>query len=214
PVTFTITVHNLGPNLANSVTVTDTLPAGTAVIAASGNATVSGNVVTFAVPGLLLSGADTSFTLTVIPAVPGPFTAKAVVSSHDAPDPANTTATASVTVLPRPFPAAGFADVTGFVRVARRGRRPRRRLAFLLTNTSGTPLQGPLGLVVAGLPRGVQLRNAGGLTAGRQPFVRGDVGGDNLFRPREPAAVPLVLSPPFPPPPPPVLARALPSGAP
>jgi uncharacterized repeat protein (TIGR01451 family) len=196
PVTFTITVHNLGPNLANSITVTDTLPPGTTVVRASGNATVSGNVVTFALPGLL-SGDGTSFTLTVIPAVPGLFTAKAAVSFHDDPNLANNTATASVTVLPRPFPATGFADVTGFVRVVRQGRRPRRRLLFLLTNTSGTLLQGPLGLVVAGLPRGVKLLNAGGLTANRQKFVRVDVGGDNLLDPGERAAVQLVFSQPF-----------------
>src|SRR5262249_21257275 len=140
---------------------------------------------------------STSFTLTVIPAVPGPFTAKAVVSFHDDPNLANNTATATITVLPRPFPATGFADVTGFVRVVRRGRRPRRRLVFLLTNTSDTLLQGSLGLVVAGLPRGIKLLNAGGLTAARQKFVRVDLGGDNFFDPGESAAVQLVFSQPF-----------------
>ena len=196
--TLMITVRNLGPNLANYATVTDILPPGTMAVAASGNATVHGNVVTFDVPGPLLSGADASFTLTVIPTVPGPFTAQAVVSFHDDPNLANNTATASVPVLPRPFPATGFADVTGFVRVVALGRRrPRKRFFFVVTNTSDTLLQGPLGLVVAGLPRGVQLRNGGGLTARRQQFVCVDVGGDNLFDPGESAAVVLVFSRPF-----------------
>jgi uncharacterized repeat protein (TIGR01451 family) len=197
PMTLTITVHNLGPNLANYATLTDTLPPGTTVVAASGNATVRGNVVTFDVPGPLLPGAGTSFTLTVIPAVAGPFTAQAVVSFHDDSNLANNTATASVTVLPRPFPATGFADVTGFIRIVRRGRRPRRRLLFFLTNTSATLLQGPLGLVVAGLPRGVKLRNADGFTRSRQKFVRVNLGGDNLFDPGESTAVQLVFSQPF-----------------
>jgi uncharacterized repeat protein (TIGR01451 family) len=195
--TLTITVRNLGPNLANYATLTATLTPGTTVVAASGHATVQGNVVTFDVPGPLLPGAVTSFTLTVIPAVAGPFTAQAVVSFHDDPNLANNTATTSVAVLPRPFPATGFADVTGFIRIARRGRRPRRRLLFFLTNTSGTLLQGPLGLVVAGLPRRVKLRNADGFTRSRQQFVGVDVGGDNLFDPGESAAVQLVFSKPF-----------------
>jgi hypothetical protein len=68
---------------------------------------------------------------------------------------------------------------------------------FLLTNTSGRVLQGPLGLVVAGLPRGVKLRNAVGFTKGRQKFVQVNVGGDNLFDPGERALVQLVFSQPF-----------------
>jgi uncharacterized repeat protein (TIGR01451 family) len=198
PATFVLTVHNLGPTIAYAVTVTGALPPGTTVVAASDSFTVEDSVVTFAVPQLL-PGASTSFTLTVIPAAPGPFTAKAFVSTHDDPNRANNTAAASVTVLPRPFPATGFADVTAFVQLVRQGRRrrPQRRLVFLVTNVSGTPLEGPLGLVVAGLPRGVKLLNAAGLTAGRQKFVRVDVGGDNLFDPGESAAVQLVFSRPF-----------------
>jgi uncharacterized repeat protein (TIGR01451 family) len=199
PVTFTLTVTNLGPNPAHGVTVTDTLPAGTAVVAASGSFTVSGNVVTFAVPDLA-AGASTSFTLTVLPAAPGPFTATAALSGHDDPNRANNTASASVEVLPRPFPATGSADVTALVRVVRQGRPgPRKRLLFRITNVSGMPIQGPLGLVVAGprSQRSARLLNASGRSASRQQFVRLDVGGDNLFDPGESAMVQLVFGQPF-----------------
>src|SRR5262249_4789345 len=93
PATFTLTVTNLGPNLARGVTVTDVLPVGTVVVTASGSFTVSGNVVTFAVPDLAV-GASTAFILTVIPSAGGPFAATAVVSGHDDPNLANNTASA------------------------------------------------------------------------------------------------------------------------
>jgi uncharacterized repeat protein (TIGR01451 family) len=196
PATLTLTVHNLGPNPSRGVTLTDTLPAGTAVAGASGgNFTVSGNVVTFAVPALA-AGGTASFTLTVIPAAPGPFTATASASAHDDPDPANNTAAASLAVLPRPFPATGFADVTSLVQVTLLGkRRPRQQLVFLLTNVSGTPLQGPVGAMLL-VPRGVKLRNAGGATRGGQKFVQVNLGGDGILDPGAGAIVQLVFSQP------------------
>jgi uncharacterized repeat protein (TIGR01451 family) len=198
PATFTLTVTNLGPNTSQGVTLTATLPAGTAVVGASGSPTISGNVVTFAVPDLP-SGGSATFTLTVIPAAPGPFTTTATVSGHDDPNLANNTAAVSLTVLPRPATAAGSADVTALVQVVRLGhrRRPQRRLVLLLTNISGVPILGPLALVVAGLPRGVRLRNAGGLTAGQQPFVLVNIGSDNIFDPGASVVVQLVFSRPF-----------------
>jgi uncharacterized repeat protein (TIGR01451 family) len=200
PETFTITVHNLGPNTARSVTLTDTLPAGTTLVRASGSPTVQGNVLTFA--GLdLPAGGSASFTLTVLPSAPGPFTVKAEVSTHDDPNPANNTAALTLTVLPRPFPATGSADVTGLVQLMPLGRRRRaqRQLAFLITNVSGTPIQGPLEVVVPGLRprRGPKLLNAGGVTAGRQKFVRVDVGGNSILDPGQSAVVVLVFSQPF-----------------
>jgi uncharacterized repeat protein (TIGR01451 family) len=199
PATFTLTVRNLGPNPARGATVTATLLPGTVVVSAPAGFTVSGNVVTFAVPDLA-AGGSTSLTLTVIPAATGPFTATAILSGHDDPNRANNTASASVEVLPRPFPATGSADVTALVKIVRQGRRrPKNRLLFRITNVSGTPIQGPLGLVVAGLPpRGsTRLLNASGRSAGRQQFVRIDTGGDNLFDPGESVMVQLVFAQPF-----------------
>src|SRR5262249_52060385 len=153
--------------------VTGALPNGTAVVAASGSFTVRGNVVTFAVPDLA-AGASTTLTLTVVPAAPGPFTVTANASAAADNNPANNTATVRVVVQPRPTTAHGSGDVTALVRIVRLGRRgPRKRLLYRVTNVSGTPIQGPLALVVAG-PRSqpsARLLNAGGRSADRQPFV-------------------------------------------
>jgi uncharacterized repeat protein (TIGR01451 family) len=203
PVTFTVTIRNLGPNPSHGVMQTATLPAGTAVLGASGSFTVSGNVVTFAVPDLA-PGGSTTVTLTVLPAAPGPFTVKAAASTHDDPNLANNTATLTLTVLPRPFPATGSADVTGLVQLMPVGRRRRaqRQLALLITNVSGTPIQGPLEVVVPGLRprRGPKLLNAAGRTGGGQKFVRVNVGGDGILDPGQSAVVVLVFSQPFTPP--------------
>jgi uncharacterized repeat protein (TIGR01451 family) len=199
PATFTVTVTNVGPNPAHGVTVTDTLPAGTTVVAASGSFTVCGNAVTFAVPDLAV-GANTTLTLTVLPAAPGPFTATATANATDDTNPANNTATASVQVLPRPTPASGTSDVTALVRIVRLGRRrPGRRLVYRITNVSATPIQGPLALLAHG-PRsqsGARLLDARRRTAVRQPFVRIDVGTDNILDPGESAMAQLVFAKPF-----------------
>jgi hypothetical protein len=183
--------------------VFDTVPPGTTILGASSSFTVIGNAEVFAVPDLA-SGASTSFTLTVIPALPGPFTDAAEASAHDDPNTANNAAAVTLTVLPRPFPATGFADVTALVQLMPLGRRrrPQKRQFFLLTNVGGMPLQGPLEVVVPGLRprRGPRLLNAGGVTAGGQKFVRVNVGGDNILDPGASAVVLLVFSQPFTPP--------------
>ena len=109
---------------------------------------------------------------------------------------ANNKASVSFTVLPQPFPATGSADVTALVTVKRKGRRPGKKLTFTITNTSGTPIRGPLG-VVATLPRNIKLRNAGGVTADKKKFVLVDVGGDNVFDAGESVSFQLVFSKPF-----------------
>jgi uncharacterized repeat protein (TIGR01451 family) len=207
PATFTVTVRNLGPSPSHGVTLTDTLPAGTTVVAASAGFTVRGNVVTFVLPDLA-AGASTTLTLTVIPAAPGPFTATASANALDDSNLANNTASASVVVLPRPISATGtgdgtatgVADVTGFVRVERLSRRgPRKRLLYRITNVSGTPIQGPVALEVTGPPLrpSARLHNAGGHRASRDQLVRLDVGGDNILDPGESALVQLVFAKPF-----------------
>src|SRR5262249_19582962 len=184
---------------AHGATATFTLPAGTAVVAASGSFTVSGNVVTFAVPDLA-AGAGTTFTVTVLPAASGPLTVTATGSASEETNLTNNTATAAVTVLPRPVPAAGSVDVTAMLRVERLGRHsPKKRVLFRVTNVSGTPVQGPLGLMVAGRRSqpSAKLLNASGRSAGRQQFVRIDAGGDNILDPGESALVQLVFAKPF-----------------
>src|SRR5262249_52486125 len=133
-------------------------------------------------------------TLTILPRDPGPLAVTASLSSHDDPNLANNTAPATVVVLPHAFPAAGFADVTSFVQLMRLGgHHPQKRLAFILTNVSGTPLQGPLEVVV-GLPRRIKLRNASGRITARQPFVRVDLPADGILDPGESVSFQLIFS--------------------
>jgi hypothetical protein len=157
-------------------------------------------LVNFAVPDLA-AGGSASFTLTVVPAAPGPLTETATASTHDDPNLANNKASASVNVLPAAFPPTGFADVTGLLDIMLLGPHPHRphKLLFVrLINGSTTPIQGPLGVVVPGLRRrGPKLVNASGTTAGGQKFVLVPVGGDGIFEPGQSAFVELVFSQPF-----------------
>jgi uncharacterized repeat protein (TIGR01451 family) len=107
PLTFSLTVTNHGPDTSRGVTLTDTLPAGAVLLDAPARATVSGNTFTLTVPDLA-AGASTSFAVTVLPAAPGTSTDTVTLSTHDDPNPANNTASASVTVVPPapPAPAA------------------------------------------------------------------------------------------------------------
>jgi uncharacterized repeat protein (TIGR01451 family) len=201
PVTFAITVRNLEPNPSPGAVLFNTLPEGTTVLGATPSLTRPVEVVPLAVPALGV-GASDSFTLTVIPAAPGPFTESAEVSAHDDPDPANNTATVNLTVLPKPFPATGFADVTGLLHSVLQGRHPHqlhKQLFVLLTNVSGTPIQGPVGVGVPGLPkrRGLRLVDGSGTTAGGQKFVLVNIGGDGIFEPGASVMVELVFSQPF-----------------
>jgi uncharacterized repeat protein (TIGR01451 family) len=201
PVTFTLAVTNNGPNpTPYDPILTATLPAGTAVVSASGNATANGNVVTFLLPPLAVGG-SASFTLTITPAASGPFTETASVSGHDDPNLANNTASASITVQPRPFPVTGPADVTSLVQLVHLNfhRRPVPLLFFKLTNVSSTPIQGPMGVVVPGLRprRGLKLLDASGTTAGGQKYVGVNLGSDNICDPGTSAVVELVFSQPF-----------------
>jgi uncharacterized repeat protein (TIGR01451 family) len=202
PATFTLAVTNFGPNACPfDPVLTATLPTGTMVVAASGNATARGNVVTFLVPPLAVNG-SASFTLTVLPAAPGLFTVTAAVSTHDDPDVSNNTESGSLTVQPQAVPATGAADVTDLVKIVPlvgRHRRPQKRLFFLLTNVSSTPIQGPMGVVVPGLHprRGPRLLDASGTTAGGQKFVLVNLGGDDICDPGASTMVELAFSQPF-----------------
>jgi uncharacterized repeat protein (TIGR01451 family) len=101
--TYTIAVSNAGPGAAGSVVVTDVLPAGTTFTSAtpsqgscSGTTTVTCNLGTIASAG----SATISLTLT-LPSATGPVsnTATVATSSTD-PNPANNSATSTVTVVP------------------------------------------------------------------------------------------------------------------
>ena len=70
---------------------------------------------------------------------------------------------------------------------------PRRRPGPSPTRRPRRPCRpGPLGLMMAG-QRTARMLNAGGRNAGRQPFVRVNLGGDNILDPGESATVQLVF---------------------
>ncbi len=96
--TYTLTVANLGPAAASSVTLTDALPGSVTFVSASpGCVNVSGNVVCSA--GTLADGGVTNFTVVVTPTAGGLITNTLVVaSSTPDPDTANNTAAVVTTV--------------------------------------------------------------------------------------------------------------------
>ena len=104
PLTYTIVVTNGGPNTAASVTVTDTLPAGTTLQSSTPAGACTGTAVVTCNAGTLVNGATATFTLTILlPATPGPITNTAVVSAaatNPDPNPGNNTATSTITVIP------------------------------------------------------------------------------------------------------------------
>jgi Domain of unknown function DUF11/Domain of unknown function (DUF4214) len=117
PITYTITVMNNGPTDDPSLTVTDTLPAGSMFVTATasqGTFMVSGGVVTFDV-GALASGASATLTVTVTPVEEGPLANTASATASGNPDvfSGNDSSTATVTVAEPPISSTGAA-VAGF----------------------------------------------------------------------------------------------------
>jgi uncharacterized repeat protein (TIGR01451 family) len=104
PLTYTIVVTNGGPATASSVTVTDTLPAGTTLQSSTPAGACSGTTVVTCNAGTLANSASATFTLTItLPPTPGPITNTAVVSASAAtvdPNLGNNTATSTITVVP------------------------------------------------------------------------------------------------------------------
>jgi len=100
-VTFTITVTNGGPNVANSVTVTDTLPANmTFVSATPSQGTCSGTSTVTCSVGTMASGATATITIIAHTASVGPATNTATVSSTSSdPNPANNTAVLTLAIV-------------------------------------------------------------------------------------------------------------------
>lgn len=101
-VVYTLTVNNLGPSFANSVTLTDTLPEGVSFASSSGACSVEGGLVTCAL-GSLANGVSTSvqLTTTVSTMAGGLLSNTAQVRSADAdPNLDNNTASVTVEVIP------------------------------------------------------------------------------------------------------------------
>ncbi|HEV7485554.1 MAG TPA: Calx-beta domain-containing protein [Thermoanaerobaculia bacterium] len=103
PMTYTIAVNNAGPNAANAVAVTDILPAGaTFVSAIPSQGTCSGTTTITCSLGVIANGSNATIALKITPNTPGPLSNTTTVSAAPQPDPnpANDSATSSVTVQP------------------------------------------------------------------------------------------------------------------
>jgi len=100
--TYTVTVANNGPAAATSLTVTDTLPAGTTFVSATGTGwtcTQAGAIVTCTRPALAVGTAPPIAIVVTAPAAAGTITDTASVAATTLdPAPANNTATATTTV--------------------------------------------------------------------------------------------------------------------
>jgi uncharacterized repeat protein (TIGR01451 family) len=133
PITFTLAVTNNGPSSANTVSVVDTLPAGSTFVSASGTGWVCNNVsgtVTCTVASLPLGAAPViNLTFNAPPVVTaGTLSNTATVSSATTdPTPGNNSSTKTVPILPgNQIPALSIwmlgllAAALGFVALARR----------------------------------------------------------------------------------------------
>jgi uncharacterized repeat protein (TIGR01451 family) len=107
PISYTLAVSNLGPSQASNVSVTDTLPAGSTFVSATGTGWTCNNVagvVTCTLPTLAV-GPATPITLTInAPATNTPATlvnTATVSSSTTDPTPGNNSSTSTVPLLPQ-----------------------------------------------------------------------------------------------------------------
>jgi uncharacterized repeat protein (TIGR01451 family) len=105
---YDITVINYGPSTATNVRLTDTLPEGTSLVAASPGCTLLDGLVTCQL-GSLTAVAAQGIRITVTPAAPGTIgTTSSVTSDIVDPDGANNTATATTTVNAAPAAVPGL----------------------------------------------------------------------------------------------------------
>jgi len=93
--TYTVVANNRGPQPATNVTVTDTIPAGSAVVQLSGNCTGT-SIITCAMGDLAAGGTNNGMILVYTPAAGGMITDSADVSA-DQNDPDSTNNVATVT---------------------------------------------------------------------------------------------------------------------
>lgn len=147
--TYTLTTKNAGPDAANAVTVTDTLPAGVTFASASNGCSESGGTVTCNV-GTLAAGATDTRTITVtVTASSGSLvnTANATSTTTD-PNPANNTSTVTTGV-------ANTADVSITKSVDKTTPNSGDTIVYTLTAKNNGPASAANVVVTDVLPAGV-----------------------------------------------------------
>lgn len=144
-VTFTIELTNHGPSVAQNARLTDTLPAGLALVSAPG-CTSSGGTLT-CVAGTLAAGQSRSFPITarVTGSAAGSVLTNVAAATSDTPDPidANNSDAATVTAVAPLSPGAPSADLVVSKRALDRARVGRRlRYAVTVENRGSSTASG------------------------------------------------------------------------
>ena len=177
-VTFNIVVTNNGPDAANNVTLTDTLPTGATFVSSTPTQTsTSGSTRIYAL-GTIASGASRTIALRVqTPDTIGTVTNTASVAQTGATDPsaANNSATANATTTngaPAFVYSVGKLINVGPYSPSLYHAGARFVQDVTIINNGTAPANAPLQLVLDGLPSSVKLTNAGGVAASTgAPFV-------------------------------------------
>ncbi len=158
PLTYTLTVNNLGPSDATNVTLTDTLPGSVDFSDASTGCVNNSGTVT-CVLGTLVAGEAREVTIVVLPAAPGTINNSATVTSDVSDEvPGNNNASETTTVNPKadlaltkeatPNPVAAGDTLTYTLTVLNQGPSPAENVTLTdvlpseINFVSATPDQG------------------------------------------------------------------------
>lgn len=198
---FTLLIRNNGPDTARNAVVVNTLPNGVVLLSSDPAASVSGQLLTFAL-GTLANGATRTLSIRVrVPNAPGSLTNSATVSGT-LPDPvaSNNSSTGLAAVV------VGARNITNQVQIARGSLIPigpytpglyragQRFVQSVTIRNGGTAaISGPFYLVLDNVPNGVTVVNRNGSTVNAaplgSPFLRLNVGSEGVLSPGESASV-------------------------
>ncbi len=166
PVSYTLTITNNGPSTATGVTITDPLPAGTTLLAASPGCTETAGVLTCAI-GTLAPGASTAVGVTIsTPPVAGTINNVATVAANE-PDPVPGNNTEPETTV-----LVAVADV----RIAKNGpasATPGSTVSYTLVITNDGPSQADNVTVVDPTPLGLVFVSTSGACTTAFPCLLG-----------------------------------------